>query len=388
MKLKNEKGNVLITNSYGVNNGDMALVIGLYDCLKELGYNVKIATFYYDFIKSKYPDLPVIKELIDYNFLKGGTAIKRVFARIMFNLSNLYRNNDIFIASPGGYLNSYYGIKRSLLPLQYAKCDNKKTAVYSQSIGPLNKMDQKRLTNFSRYIDLILVRDNYSFREISKIPCYSKVYQTNDAAFLLNPRKSNKISKDKLVGVSVREWNYDNRNANKYYNLIIALCNIILDEGYKIEFISTCQGVKNYKDDSKTAMKIKDLLSKDFPTKSNLLKINYEYHTFYELSNMLNNNYDFILGTRLHMCILSLINGTPAFNISYEVKGKECYNYLKLSEYSIDYNEDIPSGTKKLKEFINNFDNNLKEKINNTVYKAHLESKEALTKFITNVKMI
>ncbi|MFO5361513.1 polysaccharide pyruvyl transferase family protein, partial [Salmonella enterica subsp. enterica serovar Stanley] len=48
--------------------------------------------------------------------------------------------------------------------------------------------------------------------------------------------------------------------------------------------------------------------------------------------------YDFIIGTRLHMCLLAWINNVPAFNISYEEKGRESYRYLGLDAYTIDFN--------------------------------------------------
>lgn len=62
------------------------------------------------------------------------------------------------------------------------------------------------------------------------------------------------------------------------------------------------------------------------------------------------------LGTRLHMCILSMLSGVPAFNISYEVKGRECYKMMGLSQYSIDYNTGPEKGLIAVGQFINNID--------------------------------
>ena len=118
---------VLITQAVPVNNGDAALLIALYSSLIKKGYEVKIATFYYSFVKDKYPDLPFIKELTDYYFLRKLPFLKGVFLKLNFLFNNEYRNNDVFIACPGGYVNSYYQLKYALLPLFLAKKNNSKT---------------------------------------------------------------------------------------------------------------------------------------------------------------------------------------------------------------------------------------------------------------------
>src|SRR5690349_8320875 len=111
------KKKLLLTNSHGVNNGDLALVLALYKQLTLRGYQVDIATFRYDFLKKNYPNLPLIRELLDHRGIIGGSFVKNLFQRINFLINKTYRDHDVFIASPGGYVNSYYGLKRCLLPL-------------------------------------------------------------------------------------------------------------------------------------------------------------------------------------------------------------------------------------------------------------------------------
>lgn len=363
----------------------MALVVALHGQLVARGYDVTIATFHYDFLKTKYPDLPLIRELIDYRFLKGGTFVKKLFLQINFFFNKAYRDHDVFIGCPGGYMNSYYGLKRCLLALVEAKKRLKKTAVYSQSVGPLNDRDRKLLTKYSKLIDVILVRDDYSQQCISSIPCYSKVFQTKDAAFLLKPRTSNAAPDCKTVAVSVREWNHDNRSMEDYYNMIKSFCITVLEKGYHIEFISTCQGVKNYRDDSVIASTIRDLIVHQHPSFSQLITINTGYHTYFELADMLNTRYCFAIGTRLHMCILSLINGIPAFNISYEVKGIECFRYLGLENYSADFNEPPESASEKLSSFIVNH-KSIQGSLLDRLLPVHRESMGALEGFLAVIR--
>ena len=85
----------------------------------------------------------------------------------------------------------------------------------------------------------------------------------------------------------------------------------------------------------------------------------------------------FVVGTRLHMCILTIMSGIPAFNISYEVKVKECYKILNLNEYSVDYNDDINDSLEKLQQFINKNDE-LKEVYENKALEMNEEANNHL----------
>lgn len=376
---------ILLTNSYAVNNGDMALVIALAEQLTKRGYSVSIATFYYLYLKEKYPQLHLIRELLDYRILNRFTFLKGLFLRINFFFNRNYRDHDWFISSPGGYVNSYYGLKRCLLPLVVAKKDQKKTAIYSQSIGPLNQRDRKLLTRFSKSIDAILVRDAYSVDCIQSITCYSQILKTKDAAFLLEPKVSIAAANTRKVAVSVREWAFDNRSGNAFGDLVIALCRIALNRGYEIEFISTCQGVPKYRDDSKVAAAFAHALVNENSTWKTRVSVNSQYFTVHQLQERLNSQYSFTIGTRLHMCILSMINGIPAFNISYEVKGIECYRYLGLEHCSIDYNEPIPTATISFQNFIEHL-SEIRDTVQTKIKEVHKESVASLDEFLQRME--
>ena len=378
----NKKTKILLTNGHAVNNGDMALVIALYNALKKKGFEVSIATFRYNFLKKQYPELPFVRELLDYKFPVGATFVKKIYLKLNLLFNYKYKSFDAYIGSPGGYMNSYYGLKKCLLPLVEAKKRNKKTAVYSQSVGPLNKRD---INLYSKSIDLLLVRDNYSKNCVDNTNCRSEVIQTKDAAFLIEPRKSN-ANNSKLVGISVRSWKHDNRNMEAYHKLIQLFCERVLMNGYDIEFISTCQGVPNYVDDSKTAAIIVKNILKKTPSLSNRIKIDSLFHSYFDLVDILNTRYSFVIGTRLHMCMLSLINGTPAFNISYEVKGKECYNYLGLEDYTSDFNASEEEAISKLDLFISNY-KIIQKDISETILTTHKESIKDLDQFLKEMEL-
>lgn len=341
---------ILIMNAVPTNNGDAALVFALREKLIENGYDVTISTTYYKQIQKLYPNYKWDKSLYEFNrferflikFLSHKILIN---AKILFNTK--YKCYDAIIGAPGGYINSYYGFDTKLYAMnKIKKKSNAKMIMYSQSVGPLNSDDKKVLDKYIKDFDLFMVRDDISYDYVKN---YKNILKTNDAAFLLEKPYKCKES-EKIVAISVREWSHDNRSKEKYIDTIKKLAYKVIDNGYKVEFISTCQGIENYVDDSLIAREIYLQLDQAYQ-KAAIVNINY-----YNLDDLRGyiTKFEFVIGTRLHMCILSIISGVPAFNISYEVKGKECYKYLNLSQYSIDYNDTSNNILDNLQNFIDN----------------------------------
>ncbi len=371
---------ILIANAVPTNNGDAALVFALRNKLIERGYDVTISTKNYKTVKKLYPDVKWMKSEDDFNIIEK--VLKRLIpVEIILNtkvkMNKKYKNFDVVVSAPGGYINSYYGFYQRLYCMSTIKnIYNTKLVMYSQSVGPLNDRDKEVLDEYINEFDLFMVRDDVSYENVKQ---YKNILKTNDAAFLLDKTNS-VIKKEKIVAISVREWGHDSRDKKKYINMMKKIAERVIEQGYKIEFISTCQGIKNYVDDSKIAKEIYEEIKNDY--KCNV-KVNEKYLSLEELRGYIN-KFEFVVGTRLHMCILSIIEGIPAFNISYEVKGKECFKILGLSKYSIDYNDDINNTLQRLQEFI---DNNV-ELRNLYLNKVETMNKEAIKYFDYMVKNI
>ena len=341
---------ILIANAVPTNNGDAALVFGLRNKLIERGYDVTISTTRIDTVKSLYPDVKWVKS--EYEFSKNANRLFKIFPGIKSKIlklrvlkNKIYENVDVIISAPGGYINSYYGIEDKLYCMSLAKeIYNTKLVMYSQSVGPLNEIDKEILDKYMKKFDLFMARDEISHNNVKQ---YKNVIRTNDAAFLLDTNIS-KEENENIVGISVREWGFDGRNKENYINLMKNIAIKCIENGNKVEFISTCQGLDNYIDDSKIANDIKSSIDNKYKSKIN---VNKNYYSLDELRSYIS-KFKFVVGTRLHMCILSIIAGVPAFNISYEVKGKECFKILDLNEYSIDYNDEISNSLEKLQKFI------------------------------------
>jgi polysaccharide pyruvyl transferase WcaK-like protein len=91
-----------------------------------------------------------------------------------------------------------------------------------------------------------------------------------------------------------------------------------------------------------------------------------------------------VIGTRLHMCLLALLSEIPAFNISYERKGKEAYNYLKMNNYSCDYNEESSVAMEKFKTFVSE-QLNIRKELSHTVYEKHISAQNNLDFFMNSL---
>lgn len=341
---------VLILNAVPTNNGDAALVFAIRNKLVERGYDVVISTMKYDTVKKLYPSIEWVEaeyeitKLQYYIFKLMPFLKKRMIKNRVLN-NKIYNEIDFIISAPGGYINSYYGIEDRMYIMKLIKDKfNIKAVMYSQSVGPLNNKDKSILDKNIKYFDLFMARDEISYKNVE---IYENSIKTNDAAFLLNTDISYDNKQD-LVAISVREWGFDGRSKEHYINLIKQITIKCIENGNNVEFISTCQGLENYIDDSKIAREIVQALDDKYKNK---VSVDTKYNSLDELRDKIK-KYKFVVGTRLHMCILSVMAGVPAFNISYEVKGKECFKILDLSEYSIDYNEDINISLNKLQDFI------------------------------------
>src|SRR5690606_20423518 len=107
---------------------------------------------------------------------------------------------------------------------------------------------------------------------------------------------------------------------------------------------------------------------------------NSNYYTLDELQEYIE-GFNAVIGTRLHMCILSMLRGKPCLNISYEIKGKEAFDYLGLSGYSVDYNESIDDALPKLEVFLNTLEA-FESRLNNLMVDQNRKAEDYFKKFL------
>ena len=361
---------ILITNSVPLNGGDQALlqatVKGLRailpkddldltilcsdpaNCAKYLpeyrfDWDYERTIFHYSYtLKEKIKHLfrkltrraSSRESLFNPNMLLASKAQRRVY--------RLYQEADLIISSPGGYLHDFYNYEDRARVFQLAFQLDKPVVLLAQSIGPFWKSAQlPLLKEVLLKMTAIILREKYSFAHFKSLELESdRVKVTTDVAFALHhfipnlytPKKDKPLKK---VAMVFRPWK-DAPATSEILQKAVALCTYLLDQyAIAITFLSTCQGIKDYHDDSIFAKKILASLK---PKHQASCAIDAEYHDYLSLIKAYG-KFDAYIGMRLHGAIFSMLGGTPAMNIGYEDKTKGIYQFLSLADYQLSYTE-------------------------------------------------
>lgn len=248
---------------------------------------------------------------------------------------NEYATSDYIISSGGTYLIEPYGIMPQYLDYRISLILGKPLIQYTQSMGPFYlKQTRARLRRIFNRCRTILVRDQQSANNVLSlnIANSSIIHIVPDAAFALGDigammkRKDDSIKKYGNVAISVRDWIHasDKNTMSNYRKCIADVVVKLVDMGYCVHFISTCQGISSYTDDNIVVDNIMALIPKNYY--SSIVK----YEGYLSISKIIDllKIMDFIIATRLHMSILALISGTPVYPIAYEFKTVELYHSL------------------------------------------------------------
>ncbi len=131
------------------------------------------------------------------------------------------------------------------------------------------------------------------------------------------------------VAISVRYWQYaaavQGRDTTEPYRAsIVALAEHIVRGGGEVVFISTCQGVPTYTDDSVEAQLIASRVAPEF---QHGVRVDREHRRAEALIETVQ-AFDVVVATRMHMAILSLMAGLPVLPIAYEFKTEELFRNL------------------------------------------------------------
>ncbi len=383
--MKNDKKNIVIINSVAINGGDEALllatILGLKDCFScasvtVLCDNPKLYSKYINYVEFdwdwEYAFLKFdanenrflfkIKKLIRYVINKiFGISFESSFSRLFSSsrekrVYSVLKKSSKIILSAGGYIHDFYNYNKRLGTLEFI--DNhlhKPYYFFSQSIGPFWKKE-----NYSRLIDVlgksdkIILREEYSLKHLKMINynCENTIV-CNDVAFYLYDKYGVKPDLSKTirkVAINFREWHFE-EEGKLNFNKALKLCRYLISKGFELTFISTCQGVESYIDDSKFAERIMSQLT--LVEKNSCMLLNEKY-TINEFINIISRQ-DAYVGMRLHGAILSLIGGIPALNIAYEDKTFGIFNLLGLSDSCFSYKESEEVWLSKVDLFIENY---------------------------------
>jgi colanic acid/amylovoran biosynthesis protein len=363
---------VLLTNCVLLNTGDAAIAVGIVERLRAVlgaGAEFVVAGNRADVSAKYYPELrprPLLEELFEP--LPRGRRFGRVRARArelrlvagawctarrLGPVTRLwlgsrarealaeYRRADAVVATGGTYLVEAYPIAGRLLELRVALAMRKPVVLYTQSLGPFRRPENRRaVRSVLRRADLVLLRDDRSRAHLAEIGVDGdRVRVVADAAFALAPPAPHAPAPGMRVAVSVRAWPFaagDVAGANDRYSAAIAALveRLVRAHGAQVTFLSTCQGVPEYwYDDSQVAQEIADGLPPDV---SAAVRVDRDFHAPADLVERLG-AFDLVVATRMHMAILALVAGAPVLPLAYEFKTRELFERLGLAEWVRDF---------------------------------------------------
>jgi colanic acid/amylovoran biosynthesis protein len=251
---------------------------------------------------------------------------------------------DIVIATGGGYLNtSDASIHETVLLLitvlnfvsgSYLA---KPVYVYSVSIGPLYSKLQRLILRFAlNRVNLVEAREDLSLEFVKKLNIKTPSILTADAALLLGSRsmESTKIqtrAAQLSVGLTVRKWFKSKNDLNNYLQVIATTVDYIIEKHNAAIYCLPQVIADNFDDDDRLMAKNVRNLSKH-PERIHLVED--DLHPF-EIIGVCR-KLDFLIGTRMHSTIFSLVNNVPVIGIACEHKTTGLLRGLGLEELSID----------------------------------------------------
>lgn len=372
---------ILITNSVPLNGGDEALLRALINSLK-LKYKsatIHVLCMNLNLCRKFLPDLlfEADLEFVDKKVTKLRKRIQMFlinkfrfpensfFPMLFSNPSErktllLYKNADVVISSPGGFLHDFYPVTERLNGLKYAADSGKKVIICGQSIGPFWLPQSKQsVAEVFKKMHKIYLRDKISYDNLKEIEVeLPSMNVTADVAFLWRKLRPDlyipKKGTVKKVALSFRNWTYNNSNMEIVFENAVKLCNYILDdENKEICFLSTCQGIQGYVDDSVLA---KEILEKICINKRNRISVDSNRYGPEKLISRYS-EFDVYIGMRLHGAILAMLGGTAAMGLGYEEKTKGIFSQLDMEKYQVDSTQEFAEWKKTYDYFINDVEN-------------------------------
>lgn len=256
-----------------------------------------------------------------------------------------YQEADVVLSAPGGFLHDYYGVIDRLHGLEVALDYGKPVVLFAQSVGPFwRRASLREVPRVLNQVSAICVRDEIS-REHLLVCGVSpeRIRVTADAAFMLHTQWPGlcrpKTAPVRTIGLSFRPWpTKDATSVRHTLEKAARLCERLLaPPGREILFLSTCQGIPGYVDDSALAVHTVDRLVAGERSRCRVDRGHHTARSFIEAAQVC----DAYIGMRLHGCLLSMLGGVPAMGLGYEDKTEQIFAQLGLTEYQVHSDRDV-----------------------------------------------
>ncbi|MER9234963.1 polysaccharide pyruvyl transferase family protein [Mesorhizobium sp. M0622] len=262
---------------------------------------------------------------------------------------------DLIVSTGGTYLSKKHPGSVAVRLPEYERDIylGKPPIFFTQSMGPFGD-DRifRRLAGVLRKSPLILVRDGQSMAFAKGLigdtgsGDTGNIEEVADSVFVLTDqdnierrRAASRVARPERrprIAVSVRRWtDFGERDSEvgraKYHQSVARAAAWLVEEvGAEVTFISTCQGIPEYRfNDSNTARDVWMYLPDHV---RNSVVIDSQFRDTETLLRKID-EFDGAICTRMHMCILSLCRGVPVLPICYERKTADLFRSLDLEEY-------------------------------------------------------
>lgn len=229
-----------------------------------------------------------------------------------------------------------------LLNIYFPVLLGKDVYIFPQSIGPFYRKYEAKFAFFVlSKAKAVMVRDNESYQLlINQGFPKNKVFLIPDIAFLhaseLDSPPPNTIRKVLITALDW-SWGVALERKGEYANTV---------ENYKtslsevIDYLASFHGVEVTMLSQVRAKGSDDMIiTKEIASRA---------HSHINIVDLSNSNlklilefyreFDLIIGSRMHSCILGLCQGIPTIGLSYQPKGIGLYKLLGLDQYSLDAN--------------------------------------------------
>ncbi|MEM9881541.1 MAG: polysaccharide pyruvyl transferase family protein [Planctomycetota bacterium] len=370
--MPNRKPRVAILNCVALNTGDAAILYVLVQQLKEVygdtveiqiidakasesqGFYRELGIFYDDPYNSSMSDHPKLYRLVFGIHCIGLACVsqmpKGLARRFITWLNPRLKpivDADVVVATGGTYLVEYYDLLPRFYSLMTSILFGKPLILFTQSLGPFEKLLNRWMIRFCfNRCSHMFLRDERSRRHLKAIGVCDRITVCSDAAFDLpaKPASNNSDANGRgpKVAVSVREWKkFDNVSSDlgmeRYLDAMKSTVEVLVREcAARITFISTCQGAAGYSmRDDRVADRVVQMLSEDVRAS---VQVDRLFRTPLQFVDAMR-DFDFVIATRMHMAIMSMVAGTPVHAIAYEFKTVELFDNLGLGEATTPINE-------------------------------------------------
>ncbi len=255
-----------------------------------------------------------------------------------------YKNADLIVLDPGGYLTTHSGITQTLnffmqlLPIWYG-LQLKKTIIQSPcTFGTFAYSWQESIASYLfRRIHRVFTREDISFGALQAKGAL--VERSCDVIFFIR-RKTNRshlLRMNKTLGIVLRQWFNSSVQQEREQRIIDAIVRFCENYGYSVVPIVHCDGIEYGDIDRLATERVVHALG------------GYGIHTHpmhivndYTDARQWYGKVSLLFSMRLHAGLLALMEGTPAIVMSNEIKTKGIFHMLGIPEMAISLDsEDI-----------------------------------------------